>query len=369
MGEFMGEGQTAQAAKHNAAGKALKMLKDIPIPDGKSKLDPTSQPFTPGIEYDDLKSPISLVQEIALKRNLQVYFEVVREAGPPHMRTFITKCIVGDFLTEGEGNGKKGSKKRAAELMLDRLKQLPPVASAQMMKPRKVVTGKKKSRNLIKAEPKEGIPGAVGLSGSVSGLDTCQTINPISRLIQIQQAKKEKEPVYTLIAERGMPRRREFVMQVSVGHQSTTGTGPNKKLAKRAAAESLLQLLGYSRPSVSIQPGKSAIKTGTEADKLEKGKKLTFVDEVGSQLDGLDLGSGHASNGNDGHVSHGSGGRQLVPGLLYIDDKKPSAQHKTGGSNSSSSSCQTVQMNGKSVMTNGTSGNTQAATIAKELLS
>merc|ERR1719348_2301578 len=88
--EFMGEGQTAQAAKHNAAGKALKMLKDIPIPDGKSKLDPTSQPFTPGIEYDDLKSPISLVHEIALKRNLQVYFEVVREAGPPHMRTFIT---------------------------------------------------------------------------------------------------------------------------------------------------------------------------------------------------------------------------------------------------------------------------------------
>lgn len=39
-------------------------------------------------------------------------------------------------------------------------------------------------------------------------------INPISRLIQIQQAKKEKEPVYTLVAERGMPRRREFVIQV-----------------------------------------------------------------------------------------------------------------------------------------------------------
>ena len=42
------------------------------------------------------------------------------------------------------------SKKRAAELMLDRLKQLPPVASALVPKPRKVVTSKKKSRNLIK---------------------------------------------------------------------------------------------------------------------------------------------------------------------------------------------------------------------------
>lgn len=40
-------------------------------------------------------------------------------------------------------------------------------------------------------------------------------MNPISRLAQIQQAKKEKEPEYVLLSERGMPRRREFVMQVS----------------------------------------------------------------------------------------------------------------------------------------------------------
>ena len=40
-----------------------------------------------------------------------MYFEVVREAGPPHMRTFLTKVIVGDFVTEGEGNGKKVSER------------------------------------------------------------------------------------------------------------------------------------------------------------------------------------------------------------------------------------------------------------------
>ena len=44
-----------------------------------------------------------------------------------------------------------------------------------------------------------------------------QSINPISRLIQIQQAKKEKDPVYALVAEKGVPRRREFVMQVGIG--------------------------------------------------------------------------------------------------------------------------------------------------------
>merc|ERR1712241_292037 len=159
---------------------------------------------------------------------------------------------------------------------------------------------------------------------------------------------------YVLVAERGMPRRREFVMQVTVGQQSTTGTGPNKKLAKRAAAESLLQLLGYSRPS--LQPNKPAIKSN-EVEKQEKGKKLTFVDEVGSQLESLDLSR--------------AGGRQLVPGLLYIENdpgQQPPKQTTFKTNNNQ------PQVNGKTCLTNGTnvsnnnSGNTQAATIAKELL-
>ena len=38
-----------------------------------------------------------------------MHLQVVRETGPPHMRTFVTKCVVGDIVTEGEGNGKKVS--------------------------------------------------------------------------------------------------------------------------------------------------------------------------------------------------------------------------------------------------------------------
>jgi len=353
--DFFGEGPTAQAAKHGAAGKALKALRDMPVGDGKSKLDPTSLPFIPGSEYDELKSPISLAHEIALKRNLTVYFEVVRETGPPHMRTFVTKCVVGDIVTEGEGNGKKVSKKKAAELMLDQLRQvgamvLPPVASAgllgQQAKTRKTPPGKKKSKNLIKqVEVKNGDQGG----------DGGQSINPISRLIQIQQARKEKEPVYSLVAERGMPRRREFVMQVTVGQQSATGSGPNKKLAKRAAAEALLQLLGYSRPGP--QPSKPALRSPGEGGG-EKGRKLTFVDEVNN---------GCANNG----------GRQLVPGLLYIDDKAP--KYKTppivsgapapaggGGGGGGAGSQQPVNGACNGHPANGHGG--QAATIAAELL-
>ena len=38
--------------------------------------------------------------------------------------------------------------------------------------------------------------------------------DPISHLVQLQQARKEKEPVFTVVSERGIPRQPEFVVQV-----------------------------------------------------------------------------------------------------------------------------------------------------------
>ena len=145
--EFYGEGSSAQASKHDAASKALDVLKRLPRiatspkqPAAAVCLNPASLPFVPGHpvasasaataaasnkknavtasatttannrgspEFDDLKSPVSQVHESALKRSMTVSFEVLRESGPPHMRTFRTRCVVGEFIAEGEGNGKK----------------------------------------------------------------------------------------------------------------------------------------------------------------------------------------------------------------------------------------------------------------------
>jgi double-stranded RNA-binding protein Staufen len=64
------------------------------------------------------------------------------------------------------------------------------------------------------------------------------------------------------------------MLQVSIGQHSCTGTGPNKKLAKRAAAEGLLQLLGYSRPAA--QPAKPSIKTGDSIQDMDNSRKVWF---------------------------------------------------------------------------------------------
>lgn len=278
--EFIGEGNTRQAARHTAASKALKVLRALPMPNQDATAKPAPEAVESseeGVEKEDvLKSEISLVHEIALKRNMAVDFKVLKESGPPHMRVFVTQCTCGEYTTEAEGNSKKLSKKRAAEHMLEELKKLPTLPPT-VSRPKKPVGNKKKNRNLIKkADPGYG-----------------QGINPISRLIQIQQAKKEKEPVYELMAEKGLPRRREFVMQVTVGDQSCTGVGPNKKLAKRNAAEAMLQQLGYSRPAP--QPTKPAIKTG-ETSPLGGDKKVTFMEQ---------------------EANHS---RQMIPGVLLMPE-------------------------------------------------
>ncbi|NWR09009.1 STAU2 protein, partial [Paradoxornis webbianus] len=220
--EFFGEGKTRQAARHNAAMKALQALQNEPIPE---KIPQNGEAGKESEEDKDAnKSEISVVFEIALKRNIPVTFEVIKESGPPHMKSFVTRVTVGEFTAEGEGNSKKLSKKRAAMAVLQELKKLPPLPVIEKPK----LYFKKRPKTILKTGPEYG-----------------QGMNPISRLAQIQQAKKEKEPEYVLLSERGMPRRREFVMQVKVGNEITTGTGPNKKIAKRNAAEAMLLQLGY----------------------------------------------------------------------------------------------------------------------------
>ncbi|XP_071383077.1 double-stranded RNA-binding protein Staufen homolog 1 isoform X1 [Centroberyx affinis] len=251
--QFHGKGRTRQLAKHDAAAKALKVLQKEPILQQLPVMN--GEP-----EEENLnKSEISQVFEIALKRNLPVNFEVLKEAGPPHMKSFVVRVTVGEFTGEGEGKSKKIAKKLAAAAVLEELKRLPHIPTVEKMLPRI----KKKTKSIIKLQtsPEYG-----------------QGMNPISRLAQIQQAKKEKEPEYSMVTERGLPRRREFVMQVTVCGQCAEGMGPSKKVAKRNAAEKMLELLGYKVPQP--QPPKPALKTDEKAPvkKPGDGRKVTFFE-------------------------------------------------------------------------------------------
>uniref|UniRef100_A0A1Q3FJV6 Putative double-stranded rna-binding protein staufen log 2 n=1 Tax=Culex tarsalis TaxID=7177 RepID=A0A1Q3FJV6_CULTA len=310
---FLGEGITLQAARHDAAARALEVLKPL-TPETSGNASGGNCHDT-SIDSDDpnseLKSPISLVHELALKRKMAVQFEVHSEKGPPHMKVFTTICKVGNIVTEGEGNGKKISKKRAAEKMLDELRKLPPTSPEKNVRPplkpkRKLPLPKKKTRNLIKENGEE---------------DPLDMVNPISRLMQIQQARKEKEPEYTLVEERGMARRREFIMEVLASGKTASGVGPTKKIAKKEAAESLLVMLGYGR-STATGNVSSPNKENQSANANEGGEKH----------------GGRRAQYNDGGKHGGSAGRQIVPGVLQLNSgvsnktvKEPSQDITDGG--------------------------------------
>ncbi|XP_050076153.1 double-stranded RNA-binding protein Staufen homolog [Anopheles maculipalpis] len=316
---FLGEGHTPQAARHDAAARALEVLKPLTTDssaEGKGKSgenglngETTSNDGTSADGYDpnaEVKSPISLVHEIAVQRSLSVVFEVISEKGPPHMTVFVTQCKVGTIVTEGEGTGKKLSKKRAAEKMLEELRKLQsaeqqqthPSAWGEGGSPGAVggnshggekrksnakstvtadgATAKKKARNLIKEK---------------SLADVAEKENPISRLMQIQQARKEKQPVYTLV-ENDRPnvgRRRQFTIEVSAGGRQATGVGMTKKAAKWNAAEALLVELGYvteakGTPSgggegVANKENQSGVANDSSPTGGKRSRKVRFQDE------------------------------------------------------------------------------------------
>ena len=59
------------------------------------------------------------------------------------------------------------------------------------------------------------------------------------------QIRQEREPTFHFISEQGQNRYKEFTVSVYCMDLQEKGTGPNKKLAKRAAAEAMLARIGY----------------------------------------------------------------------------------------------------------------------------
>lgn len=129
--KFSGTGLTMQQAKHDAAAKlvlvveycrkslenfhlnsfhrALAELKDesanlhqanattnLVSSDKSNEIDENGDVMSEN-NVDRMKSSISVVQEIAQKRNLSIRFMVENETGPAHMKHFVIKCTVGDI--------------------------------------------------------------------------------------------------------------------------------------------------------------------------------------------------------------------------------------------------------------------------------
>ena len=81
--------------------------------------------FEPEIEQA-LEHPLdfkSALQELLAERGAHAGYDVIREQGPPHKRTFEVAVSTGDgLLGEGRGPSKKRAEQQAARVALERLK-------------------------------------------------------------------------------------------------------------------------------------------------------------------------------------------------------------------------------------------------------
>ncbi|KHN81816.1 Double-stranded RNA-binding protein Staufen -like protein 2 [Toxocara canis] len=222
-----------------------------PTPDGTTESTAVNRSGKP-------KSAISQIHECALQMRMNVEFEILREEGPAHDRHYMMRCkmISPDevVIADGEGGSKKIAKQNACALMLTKLKSLEtsPIFIAS---------------SIFKSQKKASIPKEVKRKTIIKDMKMDpgygHQINPVSRLMQVMQARKENEPKFQLIAEHGQSRYKEFVVEVACADGlRCEGTGPNKKLAKRAAAEAMLARIGYVKPMP--KPGKSLLKKRNE---------------------------------------------------------------------------------------------------------
>lgn len=196
------------------------------------------------------------------------------------------------------------AKKHAAENMLNELNKLPPLGSSEPASAGRrnvralkrnllgnsrqqvqTVNPRRKASNLVKGSDTVGSPLLQ---------DDSDSNNPVAALMRVQQLSKQTEPIYTVVEEHGQGRRKEFVMEVNCGVKSARGTGCSKKIAKRIAAQEMLEQLGHSGGATST--GEFIIQLSPSSS--EKSRKVTFTEPKVL---------------NENQI-----GRQLVPGILLM---------------------------------------------------
>ncbi|KAF2365977.1 Double-stranded RNA-binding domain [Trinorchestia longiramus] len=197
------------------------------------------------------KTPVSLLQELCMRRGISPKYDLLQIEGAVHEPTFVYRVTVGEFIANGSGQSKKKAKHAAAKAVLDIIihggsppattggggqlgtspDSVPVVSSGNG-------THAADLSNMVVSPYDDGIPG-----------------NPVGQLQELCMTRRWPPPTYELIAEEGFPHERTFSVACTIatykeiggcvvsGVEWVCGGGKSKKLAKRQAAYSMFQKL------------------------------------------------------------------------------------------------------------------------------
>ena len=238
---------------------------------------------------------VPMFNQVFLKqRSLRMEWEQISETGPPHNKTFTWSLKMGDMMTTGAANSKKGAKNKAAENMARKLDKLPkpkdrfaaggpprggfrggffgtapfyphvpfaagagmpPMQPMQPMPPMPWVNPVQKPQRPKKRKFSETGPAAATDGPDAKTSSLCDAVklnlqslnNPISKLYEFCKQKKLPEPIFETLAENVLEKRKttkgyvlkktEFTIQVEVMGKKFIGAAMTKKQAKYNASE------------------------------------------------------------------------------------------------------------------------------------
>lgn len=187
--------------------------------DGDDTEDPDNEAGPGG---NSAKTPVSLLQELYVRRGLTPKYDLVQIEGAVHEPTFKYRVTIGEFVATGCGQSKKKAKHSAAKAILDKLKGAQDSGKAPVGQPAIPDLASK-----ILSPYDDGIQG-----------------NPVGTLQELCMSRRWPPPVYELSHEEGLPHERMFTIHCIIeGKYTETGAGKSKKLAKRQAANKMIQRL------------------------------------------------------------------------------------------------------------------------------
>jgi len=168
------------------------------------------------------KTPVSLLQELYVRRGLTPKYDLVQIEGAVHEPTFKYRVTIGEFVATGCGQSKKKAKHSAAKAILEKL------------------IGAQNSGKAPAGQPT--IPDLA--TEILSPYDDGIQGNPVGILQEVCMSRRWPPPTYDLNHEEGLPHERSFTIHCIIeGKHTETGAGKSKKLAKRQAANKMIQKL------------------------------------------------------------------------------------------------------------------------------
>ncbi|XP_066590414.1 protein Loquacious-like [Prorops nasuta] len=166
------------------------------------------------------KTPVSILQEMMVKKGDTPNYELIHDGGGTHDNTFTFKVMCDNLSATGTGRCKRDAKQEAAKAMLAAI-------SAQQNILRLPATPSESPITPPSPEPKSSL-------SKVSG--NPPFLNAIGALKDLCVRNNLKEPEYQLTSEIGPPHAKVFSIDCLVSTFKEEGVAHTKKLAKQKAA-------------------------------------------------------------------------------------------------------------------------------------